>query len=160
MEEILPLSIDNVLIRIKDGSKELITPLNMTSEQFAKWKESKGGIFTKDVHRWIFNKEYGKYVLVSGITIESKEKYEAIYRLISDEELPDLEARGLIEGQLADKKFVEIKILTNSNDKDGYIKETNLLDEEDQETMNLKPNHIPLDDEEASSSQSISLFDD
>ena len=160
MEEILPILVEGVMVRINEGLKELITPYTMTSDQFARWKKSKGGVFTKDVQRWINGKEYGKYVLMSGVHAYTNEKFEAICRLIEEDEIDNFKDRKLIDGQIVDKKYMQLKNLTNPEEKSGYIEETQKISLlEDDEEMSLKSHHIPLEDEEASSYRSISLFD-
>ena len=161
MEKIYPIEIDGVLVEVKDGRREVSLPVTMTGEQFGRWKaKGRGGVFYKDLFGFLNEKDHGKYVHVEGEYTEN-EKYIAICRIIEDEELSDFEAKKLVNGKYVDKFYMELVNLSekkeNSNE---YIQENQGNDEIESQPMNLKPNHIPpLDDEEAGSGRSISLFD-
>ena len=161
MEETFPINIDGVLVDVRDGLREVNLPTTMTGEQFGRWKaKGKGGVFYKDLFRWINGKDHGKYVRVEGEYTEN-EKYIAICRLIEDEELPDFEAKKLVNGKYVDKFYMELINLSEIDENsDGYIQEKETDDIIESQPMNLNPNNIPpLEDDEANSGRSISLFD-
>ena len=76
MEEMLPNTIENVHIKAVNGRREINIPITMSGEHFVKWKMGRGGVFFKDIFKWLNNKVFGKYILLEG------EGKKAIYRLI------------------------------------------------------------------------------
>lgn len=133
----------------------------MGGEQFGRWKaKGRGGVFYKDLFNHLNGKDHGKYIHVEG-EYKEDEKYIGICRIIEDDELPDFEAKKLVNGKYVDKFYMELVNLSEKNENsDEYIQENQGDEEIESQPMNLKPNQIPpLDDEEAGSSRSISLFD-
>ena len=160
IEEIFPINIDGVLVDVKDNIREVGLPITMTGEQFGRWKaKGRGGVFYKDLFNWINGKEHGKYVHIEGEYTEDEKKI-GIFRLIEDEELEDFEAKKLVNGKLVDKFYMELIDLSEfSDNKDGYIEENQEDDITLDQSMNLNPNNIPPEEDEANSGRSISLFD-
>jgi hypothetical protein len=157
--EICPIVIDGIAIKIVDGRREIELPDNMIGEQFARWKKkSRGGVFFKDLFKELAGKESGKYVSVEGEYSEDK-KYISICRIIEDEEFEEFEVKKLVSGKYIDKYYMELKDLSETSEKPNEYIQENLADEIESHTMNLNTNHIPLEDEEAGSGRSISLFD-
>jgi len=156
MEEMLPNNIDGIHINIEDGRRVINMPPLMTGEQFGKWKKSRGGIFSKDVFRWIRGEDHGNYVLLEG------EGKKLILRLIEDENLEDFKILKLVQGRLVDKFYMKFKDLSDPEEENGYINEN---DQEDitllEDSMTINSTNIPHeDDAEAGSGKSLSLFND
>lgn len=160
MEEIFPINIEGVDINVVNGIREVGLPDNMAGEQFGRWKaKGRGGVFYKDLFRWINGKDHGKYVRIEG-EYTADEKKIAICRLIEEEEMEDFEEKRLVNGKFVDKFYMELIDLSEiSEKKEGYIEENIEGDIISDQSMNLKPTSIPLEDDEANSGQSISLFD-
>jgi hypothetical protein len=160
IEEMIPNNIDGIHISIDNGHRQIILPVMMSGEQFRKWNKGRGGVFSKDVFLWNKGKEYGNYVLLKG------EDKKLILRLIEEENLEDFQARKLVQGKLVDKFYMELKNLSENAETQknlGYIKENDQEDLtlEDSMTMKSTTNNIPpVDNDEAGSGKSISLFDD
>lgn len=149
---------------ICEGKRRVVLPLTMSGQAFSSWKKERGGILHRDLFDYLKGNKHGKYILMEG----NEEKL--ILRLIEDDEISLFEKLRLIDGRVKDKPYMKLmdlsKLLDESN-KYGYIEEINLKsfsesgeDDEEDEPMILKPNYIPLEDEEASSDRSLSLFDD
>lgn len=130
-------------------------PINMIGEQWARWKNNKGGVLYRDIFKWTNEKEHGKYLSMES----GDEKF--IIRLIDEDEIEDFQARKLVHGKIKDKSYMILSNLSKNLEEDGYIKEN--LEEEDilsENSMIINPPNIPQEDDEAGSGKSISLFDD
>ena len=158
INEIVPNKFDHVFIDIVDGSRQINIPDTMSGEGFARWKKGPGGILYKDIHRFLNGKESGKYIMVE----ENQSKY--ILRLIEDEELEIFKSLKLISGKIKDKsvmKLIDLSEIGKKDSKSGYIEENNQIDVIlTENTMSIKPNHIPQENDEDHFSQNLSLFED
>ena len=80
INEIVPNVVENVIIHVFDNRCQLNLPSNMTGFDFKKWKNGRGGIFSKDLNDFLFGKNDNQYVLLKS------EKERKIIRLINDNE--------------------------------------------------------------------------
>ena len=157
MEEIVPNKIEEVYISIEDGLRQVILPITMNGEQYTRWKRGRGGVFYRDVFLWNIDKPHGKYILMEG------EGEKSVLRLIEDDEIEDFEDRKLISGKVKDKPYMKLIDLAENGEMKrnfGYIEQNDQDDITESESMIINPPNIPLEDEEANSGKSISLFDD
>lgn len=158
MKDLVPNNIEGVIINVIDKKREILIPVTMTGEQFARWKKRKGGMFYRDLFLWLNGKNHGKYV-----SMECGEE-NLIVRLIDDNELDEFNSRKLVHGKIKDKSYMILLDLSENgklNEKNGYIDEEN-KDEDllSEISMNINQPNIPQDDDEAGSGKSISLFED
>lgn len=155
LECLIPNNIDNVIINIKDSTCELILPHNMNNFEFQKWKNTKGGIFYKDVKSFCSNKPYGKYVSIQ------ETDHIKIARLISNEESPLFNTLKLIDGKIKDSEYMLLKVikigesLRNTN---RYI-EKNIDDFYNIKIIIPDISSVQEDSVNQINSESISLFD-
>ena len=156
IREICPNSIDNVIISIADGDQYHIDlPSNMMGENFKKWLSGKGGIFSKDVSRFLKGKPHGKYLFMESGDDRS------IIRLIEDEEIPDFEMKNLIHGKVKDKPYMVLRTLTEEQELTNnirYIVESPVIEE--LEKVLDDNDNMPPKNEEDSFSRPVSLFND
>ena len=153
--DILPIYIEEITIMLIEGRREITLSDTMNGERFTNWKKRKGGAFYKDVFEFSRGRDHGKYVEITGPNLDY------VVRLIEDEELEDFTVRRLVHGKIKDKPFMILENrseIKESDEEDGYIKETEDLTEEDQPIVLGTPN-IPPEDDEANSGRSISLFE-
>ena len=147
INEICPNFVDGVVISIEQGKRRLDLPTSMSSDFFRKWLDGRGGVFSKDIGRFLKGKSVAKYILMEG----GGER--TILRLIDDIELLDFETKKLVDGKIKDKACMTLRnikegeSLTTSS---RYIEET---------TEELEPLNIPHSDE-GSLTQSMQLFSD
>jgi hypothetical protein len=151
INEICPNSIEGVIISIDNGKLRADIPSTMTSGVFQHWGKRKGGIFSKDIKRYIKGNPCGIYILMEG----EGEGKRIILRLIDDEEFPDFEIKELVDGKVKDKPYMVLKTLgpeENLTSTLRYIKEIEIIDEE------IDP--IDTSQDEDSSVQNMQLFAD
>jgi len=113
ISDIVPNVIDNVVITVKEQRCEKHLPSNMSGEKFGFWKKGRGGVFYKDVIKFLMGKECGKYVLLEG------EGEKSISRLIEDDEIEVFALLKLIDGKIKDKPYM---VLRNINEGESLIK--------------------------------------
>jgi len=155
LNQIVPNNIDNVILTISNNKCEMILPKSMSGNDFKRWKNNRGGIFSRDLINFTLNKPYGKYLLIEG----NKEK--AIIRLIEDDELDRFETLKLVDGVIKDKSYM---ILRHMNNQDSLIKTDIYIEqgiEEAEVPKIIIPDitSIPEDSDNHIPSESISLFD-
>lgn len=158
IEEILPITIEDIIIRISNERRELGLPYGFNGDRLKTWKRRSGGILYKDLFHYLKGEDSGKYIQAEGGNIL------LILRLIEDEELEDFESKKLIHGKIKDKPFMLLRNLSEieeKNNDDGYIDESNQEDDENETNSMIinNPNIPPEEEEGAGSGRSISLFD-
>lgn len=153
IKNIIPNAIDNVIISY-DGEKCItILPNSMAGTNYKNWKNSRGGIFFKDVRNYFNSKKCGKYVLLNdnGVKI--------IARLIEEYELDIFNTLKLINGKIKDKAFMKLKTI-----KDDILTSTQIT-KDDIEVEN-EPKIIITNENNSSASEdgdeqgNVSLFED
>jgi hypothetical protein len=156
--EMVPIQIGDVLIAVNDGKREMHLPANMNGERVITWGKKAGGVFYRDLFRWMRGKDHGKYIHATG------EDISLILRIVSEEEMEDFQYSRLVIGKLKDENVMLLKDL-NRNDKkqedSGYIDECEPIeDSEKEDSMLMKKTDDTLNpDDEANSGRSVSLFD-
>ena len=154
IREICPNSIGNVIISIVGDQYLMDIPSNMVGEIFKKWLQGAGGIFSKDVSRFLKGKPHGKYILLEG------ENERSILRIIEESELLDFEAKHLVHGKVKDKPYMTLRTLSpehNLTNNLRYIVENPII-EEPEDALDENDNMPPkLED---SLDRSVSLFTD
>jgi len=157
ISELVPNVIDGVTLQIVDGRREAILPPMMTGESFHSWKKRRGGIFYRDLFLWLTGQPHGQYVQASG------ENLLYILRIIEDDELELFEAKKLLHGKIKDKNvmiLINMFELQETEEDLGYIDELLIENnEEEEDPMISKITNIPLEEDEANSGRSTSLFD-
>jgi hypothetical protein len=154
--DLLPNCIDGVTIEVQNNQRQIYLPITMTGERFHAWKKRRGGVFYKDVFLWLSGSPYGKYVEAIG------ENVHLILRIIDEEDLEVFQIKKLANGKVKDQN---VMILKNLLEEDGledpeYVRELDLGDSETEENPEIDElTNIPLEDDEANSSRSVSLFD-
>lgn len=157
MADIIPQSLNGVIITKLDGYHTLMLPDFMDQGKFKTWLKSSAGMFSKDALNYLRGKEHGKYVLIEG---NGERK---IVRLIEDDELHLFKSLRLVKGIVKDKPFMTVRDL-DENDKltsnKRYIKENSEIVELE-ETMAVNPQPLPgVEDDHESLGSSVSLFDE
>jgi len=157
MEDIIPQSLNGVIIAKLDGYHTLVMPDGMDQGKFKTWLKSSAGVFSKDALNFLRGKEHGKYVLIEG---KGERK---IARLIEDDELHLFKSLRLVKGIVKDKPFMTVRDL-HENDKltssERYIKENSEI-VEPAETMVIDPQpSTGVEDDHESLGNSVSLFDE
>jgi hypothetical protein len=160
---LIPNTIDGVTIEVQDGRRQIHLPTTMDGERFLTWKKKRGGIFYKDVSSWLLGKVHGRYLEASG------ENTLLILRIIDEEDLQLFQLKRLVHGKIKDQNVMILKNLLENDsleDESEYIKEISFEDtEETKETEDIEDPmiaeiiNIPLEEDEANSSRSMSLFD-
>jgi len=153
INEIVPNVVENVIIHVFDNRCQLNLPSNMTGFDFKKWKNGRGGIFSKDLNDFLFGKNDNQYVLLKS------EKERKIIRLINDNENKIFEQLNLIDGKIKDKNYMVIRTLYNEEP----LTKNNRYIEQNTEETNIPIINISLNSNEDSENRdkdSISLFGD
>jgi hypothetical protein len=155
VKDLTPHVIDGYLVSISDGHHTIGLPTNATGVQFRSWYRGRGGIFSKDVLAKIFNREYGKYVILKS------NELKCIARLIDDEEELSFKTMKLVDGYIKDRPYMILKHLDNDDSIRStyrYILEKDI--EIDDEIHIPVPPQISHDEDEIEQSHhgSISLF--
>jgi hypothetical protein len=159
IKDLVPNTIDGVVIQVIDNRRQISLPLTMNGEKFVTWKKKRGGIFYKDLFNWIKGEPYGKYIKASG------EDVLLILRIIDDEDLELFQLKKLVHGKIKDQNVMILRNLSENDileEEPEYIKESgldNTKETENDDPMISEIVNIPLEDEEANSGRSISLFD-
>jgi len=147
--EIVPNVIDNVIINIVDNKCEIYLP-PMTGIDYKKWKNGRGGIFSRDLIKYLLDKPYGQYVLLK----ENKEK--KIIRLIEDDEIEIFETLKLIDGKIKDKPFMNLRYITKG---ESLTKSNRYIEHIEEEPKMVILNIPSVSEDSGHHRDSISLFD-
>jgi len=112
ISNIIPNVINGVIIgtRTATSNAEIYLPKDMTGERYKKWVQGKGGIFFKDVKRFMNNQPCGKYVLLEG------NNQRIIARLIEDIEFDVFNTYKLIDGKIKDKPYMILRSLKEDDE--------------------------------------------
>jgi len=156
MSDLLPQSLNGVIILEHEGRHCLDMPFMMDGAKFKTWRKSKGGLFNLDAIKYLRGHEYGKYLLIEG---SGKRK---IVRLIEDEELLMFKTLKLLNGMVKDKPFMLVKNLAPGEKlttSERYIKK-NSEHEEVEDEMKIQPTVIKPEADHESNTTSVSLFDE
>lgn len=152
--EIIPNVIENVIVAIVNEKCLLHLPNNMSGTDHKHWKNGRGGVFSRDINKYINGKSYGKYIL-----IEDK-KETKIVRLIEDKEFEMFNTLKLIDGKIKDKNFMILRCLVTGESltkNDRYIDQN--IDLQDVPKIVI-PNITSIpEDNDNFNRESISLFD-
>lgn len=149
LKELIPNSIDGVVVNIVDGRHTIFLPNEFGKEKFRKWMNGRGGVFSKDIHTNNINNTDPRYVLL----IDEDETF--ISRLIKDEELEAFSVLKLIDGKIKDKPFMILRKIQNGEKLTStrrYIKENEEMDS-NPEVINTT--NIPQEDEANYSTHSL-----
>jgi len=154
--DIVPNSIDNYIVYIdEEGHHSIHLPLNETGPQFKIWKNGRGGIFSKDVLDFCLNRFCGKYLHIKGQNINY------IVRLITDDEEHLFKSLKLIDGKIKDIPYMILRSL-GADDHLTSIKKS-ITDKDfifDEETINIIPIKITINEDFEPHIGSISLFNE
>ncbi len=150
IKDIVPNSIDGVLIAFIGEKCQIVLPDNVTGLSFKNWKNGKGGVFFNDVRNYFKNKKSGKYLL-----LENKEKH--IIRLIEDEELELFNTLNLVHGKLKDKPYMNLRSIRNG-EKLTSIK--SVKEEIKKESKIIITDNTPLASKDSEDQGNVSLFED
>ena len=150
IEEIIPNSIDEVIIVIINDELQIHLPNNMIKEKYQHWMKGRGGVFVNDIK----NKERNfHYVLLNG------QEEKIIARLIEKEEIEKFNNLKLIDGKIKDKPYMKLRIL---HEGEKLTKTNRYIEKNDKMVKEPKiiiPNHISSK-EDSDNHGNISLFKD
>lgn len=152
IEKLIPNVIDNIIIYISDDKCILNLDSGFTGEKLKKWKKGRGGVFTKDVNKYLKEELTTKYVILEDA------KYKIIARLINEDELEKFNHLHIIDGKIKDKAYMKVRTVYNGEKlqkSDRYIEQIDM--NSDPKIIIINPN-ISSDSEE--NHKSISLFND
>jgi len=150
MEEIIPNTFDNCVVTVFEGHHTLDMPPTMTGLIFKNWLKTKAGIFSKDAHKFLHGKPYGKYFLYEG------HEKRFIARFVNEDESLTLEALNLIDGKINDKPYIIIRNL-DEEDTLSNVKRYIVSEEEISNDVVALISSMP-DEEETTNYTSLSLF--
>lgn len=157
IKDLIPQSINAVIVNKLNDKHCLILPDNMDGGKFKTWRKSRGGMFNKDVLNYLRRNEHGKYILIEG---NGERK---IVRLIEDDELLLFQTLRLIKGIVKDKPYMLLRNL-NPGEKltcDGRYIEKDSEHKEEIGSMNIVPQvKVEDDDDHDPITSSVSLFDE
>jgi len=151
IEEIIPNSIDGVVVNVIEGHHTIFLPMNMSGIHFKAWNRGKGGVFSRDVLDYSLNRKPAKYVLITG-------KLSCIARLIAEEEELSFKTLKLVDGKIKDSSFM---ILRNLNEGEKLTSVQTYTDDKPdfgEVIIVSNDNKIPQDEELEYRGGSISLF--
>jgi len=151
MADLLPFYHNRVVVRVNEGEHTLNLPEDMDSLKFKIWKNKAGGIFSKDLLRWMREKDHGQYFIVKS------ENMQSIIRLINEDDVIHFNSLGLLNGKIKDSYYMHLKtvgINQNIRGSERYIDESTSNSKKIKTELETK--EIEHDDE---SYQSKSLFE-
>lgn len=155
--EIIPNVIDGFVVSLYEDHHTIVLPMNTTGTMFKIWSRGRGGIFSKDVHKYSFNKPHGKYILIE------KKDFKCIARLINDDEESTFKTFKLIDGKIKDRSYMILKTLGHK-DKLATSEVTKNEKEEiepiEVEVITTTPNVSAHDDDVNYNVGTVSLFDE
>ena len=155
---LVPNVFENVIIYIRDGKHVLDLPTNMIGDMFRKWKKTRGGIFSRDLLRFLRGKDNaGKYVLIE------KDGYRTVARLIEEEEeLLMFKSLKLVDGNLKDVPYMILRTVPMGEKLTNFYRNNpeNVVHVEDPEEKIVAINKPADHDDEENLPHGEALFED